>query len=118
MAATEQMDTQAHGPKVLGIAVDPETRCAHWHGPTDIIALRMKCCGDWFSCYDCHTQITNHPALTWPKEERATGAILCGACGTVLSIDDYLVCESICPNCDSPFNPGCAIHHHLYFEII
>jgi hypothetical protein len=25
-------------------------------------------------------------------------------------------CESRCPVCSAPFNPGCRNHHHVYFE--
>lgn len=118
MPTTDRTAGKVHGQHVLGIAVDTKTRCIHWNGPTDIIAIRMKCCGEWFSCYDCHAKITDHPAITWLHEERDTEVVLCGSCGTVLSIKDYLRCESTCPNCDASFNPGCAIHHHLYFEIV
>jgi uncharacterized CHY-type Zn-finger protein len=30
-------------PEVRGINLDPQTRCEHYHGPTDIIAIKMKC---------------------------------------------------------------------------
>jgi uncharacterized CHY-type Zn-finger protein len=43
-------------------------------------------------------------------------AIVCGACGRELSVDEYLGCEFSCPNCTARFNPGCASHYHLYFE--
>jgi uncharacterized CHY-type Zn-finger protein len=28
-----------------------------------------------------------------------------------------LKCDSICPRCAGAFNPGCANHYHLYFEV-
>ena len=34
-----------HGEEVHGVDVDPETRCAHWRSPLDIIAIQFKCCG-------------------------------------------------------------------------
>ena len=117
MTTTIPMTRQIHGLSVRGIDVDPQTRCAHWHSELDIIALRMKCCGNWFPCYDCHTETTSHTGAVWPLDERATEAILCGACGHTLTIQDYLACESTCTACATPFNPGCATHAHLYFEV-
>jgi uncharacterized CHY-type Zn-finger protein len=53
----------------------------------------------------------------WPIAERDRKAILCGACGLEMSIHDYLACADRCPACAAHFNPGCASHHHLYFEV-
>ena len=117
MANSSTTVREIHGQAVCGVTVDAETRCGHWHGPTDIVALRMKCCRAWFPCYDCHTALADHPAQVWTLEERDTGAVLCGACGKVLSIEDYLACDSRCPGCDAAFNPRCANHYHLYFEV-
>ena len=117
MTNTIPMTRQIHGHSVRGFDVDPQTRCTHWHGPTDIIALRIKCCGNWFSCYDCHAETTSHLGAVWPLDERDAEAILCGACGHTLTINQYLACESTCPVCDSAFNPGCANHAHLYFQV-
>ncbi len=116
MTTSEGTTREVHGIAVRGIEVDPATRCAHWHGPTDVIALRMRCCGEWYPCYECHAELAGHPAEVWPLNERDAGAVLCGACGAVLGIDAYLGCESSCPSCGAAFNPGCALHHHLYFE--
>lgn len=106
-----------HGQSVRGVDVDAETRCAHWHGPTDIIALRMKCCGDWFPCHDCHAAVADHPAAVWPIEERDSDTVLCGNCGAILTAEAYLSSDSTCPHCRTAFNPGCATHYHLYFEV-
>jgi len=108
---------EVHGEAVHGIGVDAETRCAHWHGPTDVIALRFKCCGKWYPCTDCHAEAAGHPAKVWPLAERDANAVLCGACGAILSAETYLGCDSTCPSCSTAFNPGCVLHHHLYFEI-
>jgi hypothetical protein len=35
-------------PHVLGLNLDPQTRCDHNHGPTDIIAIKTKCCGEFY----------------------------------------------------------------------
>ncbi|MEP6786981.1 MAG: CHY zinc finger protein [Acidobacteriota bacterium] len=106
-----------HGERVCGVEVDPQTRCAHYHSDLDMIAIRFKCCGRWFPCYECHTEIADHRAQIWPAGERKTFAVLCGACGRQLSIEEYLVCDSTCPACNSKFNPRCANHYHLYFEM-
>ena len=105
-----------HGQAVCGRDVDAETRCAHWHGPLDVIALRMKCCGEWFPCYECHDEVVDHAREVWPLAERSAAAILCGVCGATLGIGEYLACESRCPGCAAAFNPGCALHYDLYFE--
>jgi uncharacterized CHY-type Zn-finger protein len=102
---------------VMGVDVDPQTRCAHYHDESDIIAIQFKCCGKWFSCHQCHTILAGHTAEVWSKEEFGERAILCGNCGQQLTIREYLQCESVCPHCGRQFNPGCARHYHLYFEM-
>ncbi|HVN01297.1 MAG TPA: CHY zinc finger protein [Caulobacteraceae bacterium] len=103
-------------PPVLGVELDPETRCAHWQGPRDVIAIRMRCCGDYYACHDCHAALADHPAVVWPKSEWDERAVLCGVCGTELSVAEYLACDNRCPTCNADFNPGCRLHYHLYFE--
>jgi uncharacterized CHY-type Zn-finger protein len=51
----------------------------------------------------------------WPKASWDQPAILCGVCGTELSIQAYLACDNRCPSCGAGFNPGCHKHRHLYF---
>jgi uncharacterized CHY-type Zn-finger protein len=101
---------------VRGVDLDAQTRCAHWRSPRDIIAIRMKCCGEYYACSDCHDALTGHAAEVWPQSEFAEKAVLCGVCGTELSIRAYLDCADACPACGAGFNPGCRHHHHLYFE--
>jgi uncharacterized CHY-type Zn-finger protein len=103
-------------PVVKGVTLDAETRCAHWHSPLDIIAIKMRCCGTYYACAQCHDELANHPAEVWPIADRVEAAVLCGACGAEMSVWVYLACESRCPTCAAPFNPGCANHYHLYFE--
>jgi len=104
-----------HGVEVHGVDLDPETRCGHWHSPIDIIAIKFKCCGAWYPCFDCHSEIAGHDADVWPASEFTEKAILCGACGHELAIDEYLASDSTCTRCSAAFNPGCADHRHLYF---
>lgn len=104
-------------PLVNGLDVDFETRCRHYHSDNDRIAIRFYCCGQYFSCFECHQALGCGHHSVWPKEQFSEQAILCGACGTELSIRDYLDCASSCPQCSAAFNPGCSLHKHLYFEV-
>ena len=104
-------------PSVRGIDLDSETRCAHWRTPLDIIAIKMKCCGIYYACKDCHDALADHPAQVWPQSEWNQKAVLCGACKAELRIRDYLECENVCPACGARFNPGCRYHYHYYFEM-
>jgi uncharacterized CHY-type Zn-finger protein len=105
-----------HGETVFGSEVDAQTGCAHYKTEKDIIAIKFKCCGEWFSCYECHAEHATHQPQVWARTEFDAPAILCGVCGKQLTVSEYLACESTCPNCRSAFNPGCAKHYHLYFE--
>lgn len=107
-----------HGAEVRGTNVDGQTRCSHYDSDIDIIAIKFKCCRQWFPCYECHAEYTNHATEVWSTGERETLAVLCGRCGHRLSIAEYLECASVCPKCRSGFNPGCARHYDLYFESI
>jgi uncharacterized CHY-type Zn-finger protein len=103
-------------PPVLGLDLDDQTRCAHWRSPLDVIAIRMRCCGDYYACRDCHDALAGHPAAVWPRAQWDRPAVLCGVCGAELSVRAYMACTNRCPSCDAAFNPGCRLHHHLYFE--
>jgi uncharacterized CHY-type Zn-finger protein len=105
-----------YGESVLGRLVDGQTRCAHYNSPFDIVAIKFKCCGQWYPCFECHKEAADHDAKVWLIEELGEKAILCGACGHQLSIDEYLECQNACPKCETGFNPGCANHYDLYFE--
>ncbi len=102
---------------VYGKPVDNQTRCTHWHSNLDIIAIKFKCCNRYFPCFSCHAETTDHTPKVWPKTEFDTNAILCGVCGSELSISEYMKCNNTCPTCSSAFNPGCSKHYHLYFEV-
>ena len=102
-------------PLVHGIEVDAETRCAHWRSKLDVIAIRMKCCGLYYACKDCHEALAGHAIEAWPESEWHIKAVLCGVCGREMSIREYLACNDACPFCNAPFNPGCRHHHHFYF---
>lgn len=99
-----------------GRLVDDQTRCVHWDGPTDVVAIRFRCCGRYYACHDCHAELESHPAERWPSGEFGEKAVRCGVCGAELSISEYLSCGFTCPACGAAFNPGCAGHYHLYFD--
>lgn len=103
-------------PAVRGAVVDEQTRCAHWHGPYDVIAIKFRCCGEFYPCASCHDEYAGHQIERWPAAEWDQQAILCGVCGELLTINAYLGVTS-CPSCSATFNPDCSSHHHLYFEV-
>lgn len=103
---------------VRGIDVDSQTRCAHYHLPVDVIAIKMKCCGIFYACKDCHDALAGHPIRVWPSAEWNAHAILCGVCGHTLTIHSYMHCDNSCPQCSAPFNPGCRNHYQFYFETL
>ncbi|GGH14117.1 CHY zinc finger protein [Silvibacterium dinghuense] len=105
-------------PKVHGLDLDAQTRCAHWHSPLDVIAIRMACCGEYYACKDCHEALAGHPFAVWPRNQWATKAVLCGVCGTEMTIAAYMASGYACPDCGAGFNPGCRNHYQFYFEAI
>src|SRR5580692_791960 len=104
------------GSHVYGIELDSQTRCAHYNSALDIIAIKMKCCGRYYACKDCHDALADHAIRVWPRREWDQAAVLCGACRTELSIRQYLECANRCPVCNAQFNPSCHNHYHFYFE--
>ena len=106
-----------HGVPVSGVDVDPETRCAHYRGDRDVVALRFGCCETYFPCFRCHDAVADHEREPWPRARFDEPAVLCGVCGTELTAEAYLdLDEHECPRCGAAFNPGCVDHAHLYFE--
>ena len=116
-AARDVRSRVADRPQVRGVNLDSETRCAHYRGVLDIIAIKLYCCGEYYACKECHDALADHKLSQWPRDRFGARAVLCGACGAELTIDEYLHCQSRCPDCGSPFNPRCSNHHHYYFAI-
>lgn len=81
------------------------------------MAFRFPCCGRYYACHACHAEAEDHDALRWPRSDFGREAVLCGACGAEVTVDRYLEDPSRCPECAAGFNPRCARHHHLYFEV-
>jgi uncharacterized CHY-type Zn-finger protein len=100
-----------------GVAVDPATRCAHYDGPRDIIAIRLPCCDVYAPCYQCHQATAPHDLVRWPRARFDTPAVLCGRCGATTTAATYLNTGPSCVHCGAAFNPNCAAHHTRYFEI-
>ncbi|CAM3784869.1 CHY zinc finger protein [Alkalicoccus chagannorensis] len=97
-------------------AVDQQTRCRHYHGPTDVIALKCGCCSVYYPCVSCHLERTGRP-FQRRRLSDPSPAVLCGVCGEEMSAAAYLNAGNACPSCRAGFNPGCAAHYHLYFEM-
>jgi len=104
-------------PRVHGINLDSQTRCQHYYGATDIVAIKMKCCGLYYACKDCHESLADHSTALWPEGAWNEPAVLCGACGAILTILQYMQSDSRSPACRAQFNPGCRNHNHFYFQV-
>lgn len=103
--------------RLLGVQMDKETRCKHYHAEIDRIAIRFPCCNTYYPCYECHEELADHPATPIPKEEWDLPGILCGSCLHTLTVHEYMACDSKCPSCQAAFNPGCKLHAPIYFEM-
>lgn len=99
---------------VQGAVVDAQARCVHYRSDLDVVALRFRCCGDWYPCVRCHDAAVSHPREVWEAEAADRHAAMCGRCGMTLSISQYRR-STACPACGAGFNPRCAGHHAMYF---
>ncbi|EXA33249.1 hypothetical protein FOPG_09575 [Fusarium oxysporum f. sp. conglutinans race 2 54008] len=108
--------TAQRTPIVHGVNISPKLQCHHWSSDLDIIAIRHKCCMEYYGCISCHEELAGHPNQVWPKAEQQELAVLCGNCCLELTIAEYLGSGNRCPGCDAGFNPGCRNHYDLYFE--
>ena len=102
---------------VKGEIVNEHTRCTHYHSIRDVIAIRMKCCNEYYACIDCHTEAARHSASIWPVTEFDTKAVLCEKCYNEMTIIEYLQSDHQCPFCKANFNPGCSNHYKYYFAV-
>lgn len=96
--------------------IDQQTRCTHYHSTSDVIAIKFKCCNQYYPCYQCHEEDADHASALWPLSDFNKKAILCGVCKTELTIHQYMNSHNTCPHCETSFNPNCARHYHLYFD--
>ncbi|KAF2189014.1 hypothetical protein K469DRAFT_564019 [Zopfia rhizophila CBS 207.26] len=114
---TTSTQTSDSPPQVHGLTVTPTTQCAHYYSLLDIIAIKHPCCSKFYACISCHNALENHQPVVWPRSQRDEKVVLCGACGKVLTIEEYMGCGSKCIYCGKGFNPGCRAHWELYFEL-
>src|ERR1700704_5356678 len=56
-------------PEVRGIDLDAQTRCVHYHAAADIVAIKMRCCGVYWACKDCHEALAGHAIAVWGRGE-------------------------------------------------
>jgi uncharacterized CHY-type Zn-finger protein len=110
------MERTVAGLSVRGVAVDEQTRCTHYDGPRDVVALRFPCCETYHPCFRCHAAVADHEPAVWPTSAFDRAAVLCGVCGTELRIEEYLG-TTACPDCAAAFNPGCRNHYDRYFAV-
>ena len=108
------MSATAH-VTIHGTSVNARTQCVHYHSERDIIAIKFKCCDEFYACIECHHETAGHTSVVWPAAAFNEEAIYCGNCLSTISIASYLTCDNTCPACRAAFNPGCANHYHLYF---
>ncbi len=105
------------GVDVVGVDVDDETRCLHYHTDRDVVAIKFRCCGAYYPCFECHATCSDHEPERWPETRFDEPAVLCGVCGVELSIKTYLDSDHECPACGARFNPGCRHHLEEYFAV-
>lgn len=103
--------------RICGLLVDGQGRCVHYHSLLDVVAIQFKCCYQYYACHLCHAKSQSHDVMRWGMADLEQPAVLCGVCKNVLTIADYLGSEFACPWCGSAFNPGCATHYDLYFDL-
>ena len=89
---------QPSRPEVRGVNLDAQIRCAHYRTALDVIAIKMKCCGIYFACKECHEALAGHPVKVWPHAEWTEAAVLCGACGYEMTIEGYMASSYKCPH--------------------
>ncbi|CAI4045156.1 hypothetical protein SUVC_11G1350 [Saccharomyces uvarum] len=111
------MPAQMPDATIHGKTVDDQSRCVHWHLPNDVIAIKFKCCASYFACFECHQELSSHPVQKYDlRDDADENLIVCGVCRHEMTFAEYHNAQLVCPNCQSPFNPGCKLHYHLYFH--
>ena len=93
---------------------DARGRCEHYRSERDVVANRCATCREYWACHACHSELADHPFGRMPLDDPA--AVMCGACGHEMGYAVYSRVAA-CPSCRHPFNPGCAAHASLYFEV-
>ena len=102
-------------PLIYGDVIDQETRCIHYAGELDIIALKCFSCKKYYPCYHCHDAHEDHAFAAYPVRLEEDKVVFCGSCRSELTIAQYLA-DARCIFCRHPFNPGCKQHRKIYFR--
>ncbi|MEQ9413327.1 MAG: CHY zinc finger protein, partial [Cyclobacteriaceae bacterium] len=63
--------------KIRGKIIDQETRCVHYHSPNDVIAIKFKCCQQYYPCYQCHEEDVDHSPEVWASSDFDRKAVWC-----------------------------------------
>ena len=60
--------------EVLGVDLDAQTRCVRYHSAVDIVAIKMRCCGMYWACKDCHEALAGHAVqVAWRTNQTLRG---------------------------------------------
>ncbi|MDR0837726.1 MAG: hypothetical protein LBM94_05950 [Propionibacteriaceae bacterium] len=97
---------------ILGVDVDAQGRCFHWHSDVDVIANYCCVCDAFWACSKCHEELADHDFGRTPEDDPAPN-VMCGACGARFSYVTYWA-SSECGTCGHAFNERCHLHKDLY----
>lgn len=95
-----------------GEDIDYESRCKHYYGVNDVVALKCTFCQKYYACYKCHDRLENHTFV--PTDYLEDYPVLCGSCHGLLSFEAYQL--GYCCYCAHEFNPKCKNHEQYYFK--
>lgn len=68
--------------QVIGKPIDHQIRCIHYHTTNDIIAIKFKCCDQYYPCYSCHDEtnvVLTNSAFYYNVYWQINGALNVGA---------------------------------------
>lgn len=100
--------------EIRGRNIDEDGRCAHYRSERDVVANRCATCREYWACHACHRALADHPFGRMAVDDPTSA--MCGVCGHMMGYPTYSRATA-CPSCGHPFNPGCAAHAPLYFEV-
>ena len=87
--------------EIRGINIDKHGRCLHYRSERDVVANRCATCREYWACHACHRALADHPFGRMAVDDPTSA--MCGVCGHMMGYPT--------------FNPGCAAHAPLYFEV-
>lgn len=98
--------------EIFGINLDKDSRCTHYHGDNDVVALKCNKCQKYYACYKCHDELESHSFVPIAIDEPSP--VLCGHCYSKLTFEEYQLGH--CITCNHTFNPNCKKHSTIYFK--